>query len=131
MKARCQNKNRRDYKWYGGRGIKVCDEWQAFIPFREWALKAGYCEILRVEIDRIDNDGDYCPENCRFVLCEKQYRNRSDNTLITLSGITECLMKWCEIFGISHHVVCKRIKRGWRIEDALTRPPMKPGRPKK
>jgi hypothetical protein len=131
MKSRCQNKNRRDYKWYGGRGIKVCNEWLDFIPFRDWALKNGYWEKLKLEIDRIDNDGDYCPKNCRFILHEKQYRNRSNNTFITLCGITECLMEWCEIFNISHHVVYGRLKRGWQIEDALTRPVMKPGRPKK
>jgi hypothetical protein len=120
MKVRCKNKNRRDYKWYGGRGIKVCIEWLDFAAFQEWALKNGYWERLALEIDRIDCNGDYCPENCRWVRPEEQNRNRSDNTMITLHGITRCLEEWCTVFKISHSAVYQRLKRGWDIERAIT-----------
>lgn len=77
MKRRCQNPNSRYYNRYGGRGIKVCSEWQEYIPFRDWALSSGYKEGL--SIDRIDVDGDYCPENCRWVDMKVQQNNRGNN----------------------------------------------------
>jgi hypothetical protein len=119
MKTRCFNKNQKHYKYYGGRGIKVCDEWLDFIPFRDWALKNGYWEGLNFQIDRIDNDGNYTPENCRFVFRREQSRNRSNTRFITLSGITLCLEDWCLIFKISRQTVLERLKRGWDTERAL------------
>lgn len=75
MRARCNNKNTSGYKHYGGRGIKVCKEWnESSIPFIEWALNNGYKDGLT--IDRKDSDGDYCPENCRWVNWSVQARNK-------------------------------------------------------
>ena len=65
MRTRCNNPNAKDYKYYGGRGIKICKKWDDFIKFRKWALKNGYTDDL--EIDRIDNDKNYKPKNCRWV----------------------------------------------------------------
>lgn len=75
MRYRCQNKNLPIYKKYGARGISVCEEWdKSYIAFRDWALVNGYDDDL--SIDRIDGDGDYCPENCRWVDCNVQSANQ-------------------------------------------------------
>ena len=73
MKSRCHTPSSSSYKYYGARGIKVCEEWREFEPFMEWALANGYEE--RLEVDRIDNYGDYCPENCRIVTREENLKN--------------------------------------------------------
>lgn len=77
MKRRCQNPNACYYSAYGGRGIKVCSDWQEYIPFRDWALSSGYEEGLT--LDRINVNGDYCPENCRWVDMKTQQNNRRNN----------------------------------------------------
>lgn len=79
MKKRCRNKATWNYKRYGGRGIKVCEEWQEFIPFYKWVMKNGYCEGK--QIDRIDNNGGYYPENCRIVDPTVNARNKSNTRL--------------------------------------------------
>lgn len=120
MRKRCRDRtNPKNYR-YAGRGIKVCDEWeQSFEAFRDWALANGYQEGLT--IDRIDNDGNYEPNNCRWVTRKIQNNNRSDNNVITYKGKTQTLREWCDELGLIYHRIYDRIYRcHWPIEEAFT-----------
>lgn len=120
IKKRCLCLNNKDYNRYGGRGITVCDEWMKFEPFKNWAISNGYDDALT--IDRIDNNSDYCPENCRWITSKYQSRNRRNNKTITYNGETHCISEWAEIKGLSHSVISARIKKGWVIEKVLNQP---------
>jgi hypothetical protein len=122
MKRRCNDPKDRSYYQYGGRGISVCEEWNhSFEVFRDWAYKNGYTEEL--SIDRIDNDGNYCPENCRWATATTQARNRRSNTRIEFKGKVHSFAEWGEITGIPMHTLRDRILRyDWPIERALTEP---------
>lgn len=110
MKRRCHNPHDTRYDRYGGRGIIVCDEWRKnFQAFYDWAVQNGYNETLT--IDRIDNDGNYCPDNCRWSSNEEQARNRSSNINITIGNATKTLTEWCEIFQVDYKMVLARYKR--------------------
>ena len=110
IKKRCYNPHDVRYDRYGGRGIKVCDEWREdFSAFYGWAMQNGYDETLT--IDRIDNDGDYCPENCSWSNPQEQARNRSSNIRITIGNATKTLTEWCEIFQVDSKVVFARYHR--------------------
>lgn len=130
MNSRCYNKNTKKYKNYGGRGIRVCKEWvgeNGFVNFYNWAKNNGYDEtasFMQCTIDRIDNDGDYCPNNCRFTDNKTQANNKSSNHYITVKGETKTLHQWIESaeYDISVSTVIKRIKKGWSDEEALTTP---------
>ena len=101
MRNRCNNIKNKEYFNYGGRGIKVCKEWYSFTAFRDWAIKNGYKDTLT--IDRIDNNGDYCPENCRFITLKMQANNRTDNHYITYKGKTQTLKQWAEELNIPYY----------------------------
>lgn len=109
MRKRCSSAggNKNSYKHYYTRGIRVCDEWKnSYSAFRDWALKSGYEEGLT--IDRIDNDGNYCPENCRWATVKQQNRNKRGNILITIGGKTSTLGEWAEISGINYTTLNSR-----------------------
>lgn len=115
MRQRCYNPNERFFARYGGRGIKVCDEWlNDFQTFASWARSHGYADGL--SIDRIDNDGDYTPENCRWVDQRTQNRNNSRNTVIEFRGERKILTEWCETFGVNVSTAISRIRRGWSLD---------------
>ena len=121
MKERCHNENHIAFPRYGGRGISVCDQWKNdFFQFKEWSLKNGYREDLT--IDRIDNDGNYCPENCRWATRTEQQNNRAVNHFLTFKGETHTIAEWSRIIGMSRITIRSRIREGWTIEEALTRP---------
>ena len=116
MLGRCRNPNDASYARYGGRGITVCDEWKSdFKAFMDWALANGYDEHLT--IDRIDNDGNYCPENCRWATIRQQARNRSSNLLLDGVHVSDAAY----IFEMSVSAMSDRYKRGDRGE-TLYRP---------
>lgn len=117
MRSRCNNPHNKEYHRYGGRGISCCKEWGSFIPFKEWALKAGYEGGL--SLDRIDNDGDYCPENCRWATREQQSSNTSQNVFLTYSGETKTIAQWCRAVGSYEARLSWRYKQGWPVEEIL------------
>ncbi len=92
IKQRCQNPSYKAYRNYGGRGISVCQEWQSFEPFLKWSLENGYTQGL--DIDRIDNNGNYCPENCRWVSRKENINNRRNTAELTIDGIKKPRTEW-------------------------------------
>lgn len=120
MKARCHNEKNEFYDDYGGRGITVCLEWQNdFEAFYDWAIANGYASTL--EIDRIDNDKGYSPDNCRWATRKEQCNNRRSNHFITCFGKTQTLSQWAEETGIKQSTIRHRLKKGWSVQDALTK----------
>ena len=121
MKQRCSNSNVKSFYRYGGRGITVCEAWKDnFKNFYDWAMENGYEEGL--SLDRINNDADYEPSNCRWVTIERQSNNRSNNRYISYEGKTMTLAEWGRETGINTIVIAKRLKRGWNVAKTLTTP---------
>lgn len=121
MIARCENINDKSYGGYGGRGIKVCEEWHDAEKFIGWAILGGWERGL--QIDRIDNDGDYRPDNCRFITSKENNRNRRSNHSILFGGKTQTMEQWAEELNMSPATLNSRINiLGWPIERALTEP---------
>lgn len=119
IKNRCYSKNVDTYKWYGARGIGMCDEWRNDpVAFIEWCKSNGYKPGL--QIDRRDNNKGYSPENCRFVTRTENMRNTSAVRMITFRGETKPLVVWCETLGISYSCVADRLAKGMAVGDALT-----------
>jgi hypothetical protein len=120
MKSRCNNSNNKRYSHYGGRGIVICLEWNKYLNFHKWAMSSGYIDSLT--IDRIDVNGNYCPENCKWATQKEQSNNRRSNVNITFNGVTKTQTEWAADLGAGKHLVKSRLKRGWSIERALTTP---------
>lgn len=120
MRQRCNDSNCPNYKDYGGRGISVCSRWDSFAKF---LFDMGPRPSSKHSLDRIDNDGDYCPSNCRWAIQKTQQRNRRSNILITYDGRTKCISEWAEEYLIPTQVLWRRLRKmGWEIHDALTVP---------
>lgn len=121
MRNRCNNPNSDNYKHYGARGIKVCDEWNnSAKTFIEWAMSHGYADNLT--IDRIDVNGDYTPENCQWITLERQQQiHRNRLTEFTINGRTQCLAAWCRDYNQSYGIIVHRLNQGMSIEAALTK----------
>ena len=122
MINRCENPKSKHYDRYGGRGIKVCEEWHDFWSFVKWSDSIGG-RPNGYTIDRIDNDGNYCPENCRWANWETQTSNKSSNRYITYNGKTQTIQQWSIDIGLNEQTLTNRINRGWSIERALTTKP--------
>lgn len=119
MEQRCYNPNNASYQEYGPRGITVCARWLE--SFENFYTDMGD-PPPKHSLGRIDNDGHYCPENCRWEDIVTQNRNRRVTPLLTWNGITKPLITWAEEVGLHTETVRGRIQRGWTVEDALTKP---------
>lgn len=120
MRSRCNNPSSTAYANYGGRGIRVCDEWNDFNRFHDWAESNGYEEWLTIE--REDNDKGYSPENCHWATHAEQTRNQRSNRYINYNGETKLLTDWATEKGLRFECVHYRLAHGWSIEDALETP---------
>lgn len=118
MHRRCYSPSCKDYPAWGGRGITICQEWHDVRAFVAWAEASGYCE--GVTIDRRDNDGNYCPENCHWIPNEQQSSNTRRLTYLEAFGERRRIDEWSAITGIKYRTLKMRIKLGWDPEVALT-----------
>ena len=123
MIARCYCQKQSNYQNYGGRGISVCDEWHSnFCSFYEWSMKNGYKEDLTIE--RIDVNGDYCPDNCKWIPRSEQCNNTRQSHFITIDGKTLTIKQWSKKIGMSDKVIRCRLRYGWNERDAVMIPKM-------
>lgn len=121
MISRCYYPTNNRFNIYGARGIVVCDEWKNDkTKFFEWAFKNGYSEKLT--IDRIDPNGNYCPENCRWVDYSAQANNKTNNHRETINGETHTIAEWSRISGIAQATIGNRLRSGWTPKDAVFKP---------
>ena len=121
MKQRCNDPNSSDRYKYHLRGIRVCEEWNnSFESFLKWALENGYQDTLTIE--RINNDGNYSPANCKWITPAKQARNTRHNHVITINGVARTLAEWSEISGIDAPLLRYRIRQGWPMEKLFKTP---------
>lgn len=125
MVQRCTNPNNKQFKDYGGRGISICDRWlrdaAAFIS--DMGTRPEGCQI-----ERIDNDGNYEPRNCKWATVDRQVRNKRNNVWVEIKGERMILQDWCKRIGIPFRTVTKRLAKGRSIEDALFDPIVNPVR---
>ena len=119
MKYRCYNPKYVRYDRYGGRGIKICKRWHKFGNFLE---DMGHTPTQKHSIDRVDNNKDYCPENCVWATSTEQTRNTSGNRNITFNSRTQCVAAWSDEIGIKAKIIYRRLDDGWLIDQALNTP---------
>lgn len=121
MRERCNDPKNNRFELYGGRGISVCEQWKSFESFYEWAIQNGYDEKLT--LDRIDVNGSYSPENCRWVTYKQQSNNKRNNKNITVDGETHTIAEWAKISGIKYQTLYRRIViLKWDVKEAITIP---------
>ena len=121
MKTRCYNPKYYLFQHYGGKGVKVCDEWNGdhgFENFYKWSIENGFRP--RLSIDRIDNSKDYSPDNCRWTTMVTQQNNRTNNRMITANGETHTMAEWAKLSGLHYETIQRRLHDGWAEEDAVT-----------
>ena len=119
MKDRCFNPNSKKYPNWGGRGITVCDRW---LDFENFLADMGSRPTAKHSLDRIDNDGDYSPKNCRWATKAEQNNNKRTNHLITIDDVTLTITQWAKKMGFNETVIYCRLNRGWSEYDAVMTP---------
>jgi len=119
MHHRCNNPKTKCYHYYGGRGIQVCKRWGSF---KNFLTDMGKRPSSKHSINRIDNDGNYTPKNCRWVLITQQANNKSSSRFLKAFGSTLTIAEWARLYSINYLTLYYRIKRGWSIERSLTTP---------
>src|SRR5262245_15903647 len=120
IKNRCLKRDYHEYQNYGGRGIKMCIEWQN--DFQLFLAHVGMKPRSDYELDRIHNDGHYEPGNVRWTTRTQNQRNKRTNHVLEFQGRSMCLAEWAELLGINTHVLLFRLRRGWSVEKTLTTP---------
>lgn len=120
MRRRCYDPTNKRAEHYYRKGVTVCDEWNDYAVFREWALNNGYSDNLT--LDRIDNNGNYSPSNCRWATPKQQANNTSRNRMITYAGKTMTMSEWADCVGLTYAALNHRMQRHWPVGKALTTP---------
>jgi hypothetical protein len=126
LARKCHNPKAINYSIYGGRGITFCARWRSFLKFKE-DMYASFLEHVKVHgeknttLERIDNNGNYTPTNCRWATMTEQARNRRTNRLLTHNGVTQSLAQWADDYGLTYVQLKLRLRRGWTMGDALTK----------
>lgn len=121
MKRRCYSKTNKRYANYGGKGVVICEAWlNDFRAFYDWAMANGYRRDL--SIDRIDVNGNYCPENCRWATAKEQANNTTRNHYITYKGEINTAKQWSEKLNMTYATFQHRIQRGWTMERIANTP---------
>lgn len=126
IKQRCYDPNVSEYQYYGARGIIMCDEWKlSYENFRTWAIVGGYdknSEFGKCTIERIDVNGNYCPDNCKWANLKEQANNKRNNRVITIDDITLTVPQWAERMGVDPRLIHCRLSRGWSEYDSVMVP---------
>lgn len=132
MLDRCYNPNEKSYVFYGYRGITVCDEWRKdYKSFKKFMVDLGYDDTLPTgeqTIDRIDVNGNYCPDNCRLLTNKEQQNNKRSNKWITYKGETNNIRQWSHKLNIPEGIIQYRLNKGWDVDDIFNKPIRKPSR---
>ena len=125
MHERCNTPGHQAYKDYGGRGVKVCDAWKDFTTFSKWAKENGYMSGL--SIDRIDVNGNYSPENCRWATQKQQANNKRCNKVLEIDSVSHTLQEWADISGNSFSLILWRLSAGVPVKEAVFSKPKNTG----
>lgn len=120
MKDRCHNRSRRAWKHYGGRGISVCERWDK--SFENFLADMGLSPSEKHSLDRINNEGNYEPDNCRWATKQEQCGNTRRTVMLTMNGVTQSRIEWCNQYGVAWHTIRNRMKAGLSLEEALKKP---------
>lgn len=120
MMSRCYREKDPSYKYYGGRGITVCEEWQNIENFEKWVDENPYFE--GATLDRLDSNGNYEPSNCRWATMAEQDNNRRNTIYIELNGESHTISEWSEITGINRSTLNNRYLKGWDVEEIFKQP---------